>query len=183
MSILGAGVDTTAGTARAVIYCLIKNPRVYNKLMSELDACVTSGMLDPEVPVKYSQGTKLLYLQVPLRSKLCLYIELTLFQACIKEAMRLHPAVGAVMERVVPSEGATIGGYKLPPGTIVGICSPVYHRTTAAFGQDAQDFRPERWIEVWDEDADDSTRQTRARMERNWLTVSQPRTTMGRWSR
>jgi cytochrome P450 len=90
------------------------------------------------------------------------------FQACVREALRMHPAVGQLLERVVPPEGATISGVFLPAGTIVGMNPWVASRDKAVYGTDADVFRPERWI-----DADD---QTMKLMDRNWLAVSTART-------
>ena len=38
------------------------------------------------------------------------------FDAVLKEAMRVHPSIGLLMERHVPPEGATICGVDLPGG-------------------------------------------------------------------
>jgi cytochrome P450 len=75
--------------------------------------------------------------------------EITIFyrQAVIKETLRLHPAVAAPLERVVPPEGATVGGHYLQAGTIVGMNPWVIHRDTTIYGADAEEFRPERWLD------------------------------------
>lgn len=41
--------------------------------------------------------------------------------AVIKEALRMHPAVGQLLERHVPEGGATFDGHFIPEGTIVGM--------------------------------------------------------------
>lgn len=69
-------------------------------------------------------------------------------QAVLKEAMRIHPAVGLLLERVVPREGCEIAGVKLPPGTIVGINPWVLHHDPQVWGEDVHIFRPERWLEA-----------------------------------
>ena len=56
------------------MYFLIKNPHVYAKLQSEIDTAIEGGSL--QIPVSYTQGLKLDYCQ-----------------ACIKETLRLLPAV------------------------------------------------------------------------------------------
>ncbi|KEF54334.1 cytochrome P450 oxidoreductase [Exophiala aquamarina CBS 119918] len=69
-------------------------------------------------------------------------------QAALKESMRMHPAVGMLLERVVPEDGVSIAGTFLPAGTIIGICPWVLHRVSRVFGEDADTFRPERWLEA-----------------------------------
>lgn len=41
-------------------------------------------------------------------------------QACIKEALRLHPATGLPLERVVPRGGVVLSGTYFP----AGVCLP-----------------------------------------------------------
>lgn len=85
-------------------------------------------------------------------------------QACIKEAMRMHPTVGAPFDRVVPQGGAVLSGQFVPEGTVVGITGWVTQRDKAVFGADADFYRPERWLEV-------DERQVRI-MDKNMLAVS-----------
>jgi cytochrome P450 len=81
----------------------------------------------------------------------------------MKEAMRLHPGVGFPLERFVPDGGATICGVYLPAGTNVSVSAPVVHVNKDVWGEDADEFRPERWMEA---DAD------RIKiMDRNFLAV------------
>ena len=68
-------------------------------------------------------------------------------QAIMKEAMRVHPGVAFPLERIVPAGGTTLVGNYLPAGTIVSMSAPVIHCDTNIFGGDAQEFRPERWLE------------------------------------
>lgn len=82
----------------------------------------------------------------------------------MKEATRLHPGVGFPLERYVPSGGATILGVTLPGETIVSISPPVVQVDRTVFGADADEFRPERWIE--------NDAETLKQMERSMLVVS-----------
>lgn len=81
----------------------------------------------------------------------------------MKEAMRCHPGVSFPLERVVPEGGSFLCGYRLEPGTVVGINAAVLHRDKSIFGDDADIFRPERWI--------DSSEEKLKIMERHLLTV------------
>lgn len=70
------------------------------------------------------------------------------FDACVKESFRIHPPSGFVMERVTPPQGVEIAGHKVPGNVIVG-CNPhAVHRDKATFGEDADAYRPERWLEA-----------------------------------
>ncbi|KAJ5770109.1 cytochrome P450 [Penicillium nucicola] len=129
---LNAGSDTTAITLRAIFYYLMRNPQSFRKLHQEIDEADSGRRLSRHI--SYTESLQLPYLQ-----------------AVMKEALRLHPAVAAPLERVVPPEGATVCGHFLEAGTIVGMNPWVVHRDTAVFGADAGSFRPERWIDSSEE--------------------------------
>ena len=90
-----AGSDTTSIALRAVLYFMIKDERVWNKLQKELDAAVVEGTMSEAMT--YNEAQKMPFLQ-----------------ACIKEAMRLHPSLGTQHTRLVPEGGVTIDGRYLP---------------------------------------------------------------------
>lgn len=68
--------------------------------------------------------------------------------AVIKECLRLHTSNCPPMERVVPSSGMKANGYYIPEGTVVSVAHYVTHRDPEVFGEDACQFRPERWLEA-----------------------------------
>lgn len=125
---LFAGADTTSISLRAIFYHLMKNPQVYKELQREIDDAVGAGQLS--FPVKYSEAIKL-----PL---LC---------ASIKEALRVHPAVQLTTGRVSPVEGMELCGTYIPGGYWVGMNPAVVHFDKLVFGEDADQFRPSRWLE------------------------------------
>ncbi|KAN0112173.1 cytochrome P450 [Hyaloscypha variabilis] len=123
-----AGSDSTASSLRAMLYYMLKNPQTYASLKSEIDEFDREGKLSN--PISYAEANKMPYLQ-----------------AVMKEAMRMHPAVGISMPRYVPPKGAEIDGRWYPGGTVVGVNAWVIHRNKEVFGEDADRFRPERWLE------------------------------------
>ena len=128
-----AGSDTTAASLLAIFYYLCLTPHAYEKLQSELDAADQAGQLSD--PVTFAEAQKLPY-----------------FQAVIKEALRMHPAVGLLLERVVPSSGCTLDStHHLPGGTVVGMNPWVAARDPNVYGSDAYTFRPERWLDASEE--------------------------------
>lgn len=50
------------------------------------------------------------------------------------------------MPRIAPKGGVEIGGVTFPEGTTVGINPWVFHRDKDIWGQDADEFKPERWL-------------------------------------
>lgn len=59
----------------------------------------------------------------------------------------MHPVIGGVLERVVPETGLTLpDGRVLAPGTKVGVNPWVTARNRDVYGEDADVFRPERWL-------------------------------------
>lgn len=71
------------------------------------------------------------------------------------------------MERIVPATGFIAHGHHLPGGTIVSVPQYAVHRDTEVFGEDAECFRAERWLEA--------SESTLRKMERNFLAVSYSR--------
>lgn len=126
---IGAGSDTTAISLSSVFYHLMTRPESYRRLQKEIDDAAEDGRISD--PITFQQAQQLPYLQ-----------------AVIKEALRIHPATGLVMPRIVPPEGATIAGHFIPGGSTVGINAWVAHRNTSVYGMDADSWRPERWLEI-----------------------------------
>ena len=65
------------------MYCLYKNPETLRRLNEELDGASQEGRISD--PIKFKETQELPYLQ-----------------AIIKEGLRIHPATGFTMPRVVP---------------------------------------------------------------------------------
>ncbi len=106
----------------------MKNPEKLAKCREEIDqhrATLSS-------PVRYTESTA----QLPYTA------------ASIKEAMRLFPSVGLSMQRHSPATGIELSGYFIPPGWHVG-CNPcIVQYDPKVFGEDAEEYRPERWLEL-----------------------------------
>ena len=125
---------------------ILDAPPVYTKIVAEMEAAVRDGVVPRDGNVGWSEAQSLPYLQ-----------------ACLKEAMRVRPAVGLNITRVVPPEGAELDGHRFPGGVTIAANGWVLHRDREVFGEDADAFRPERWLE--DEE-------TAKRMERYMFQVS-----------
>ncbi|PVH97042.1 cytochrome P450 [Periconia macrospinosa] len=122
-----AGSDTTAISIGAILYFLCQNPTCQKQVLSEIATVLGSDA--PRDTITYESTRKMKYLQ-----------------ACINEALRLHPAVGMSLPRIVPEGGININNVYIPGGTVIGVNPWVLHRNKSIFGEDADSFRPERWL-------------------------------------
>ncbi|KAK4248362.1 cytochrome P450 [Corynascus novoguineensis] len=125
-----AGSDSTASTMQSFFWHVLNAPPVYQSILHELEQAIGEGAIPAEGNLTWNQAQSLPYLQ-----------------ACLKEAMRVRPAVGLNITRLVPPEGAELDGHFFPGGTTVACNGWVLHRDRDIFGQDADDYRPERWLE------------------------------------
>ncbi|KAM0715931.1 hypothetical protein Q7P37_008445 [Cladosporium fusiforme] len=123
-----AGSDSTASTMQSFCHFVLRDPAIHSHLQHEIDSATSAGTLSYFPQWNETQA-------------------LPYFQACLKEAMRMRPAVGLNITRVVPPEGAEIGGKRYPGGTRVAVNGWVLHRDEEVFGLDASVFKPERWLE------------------------------------
>jgi hypothetical protein len=67
--------------------------------------------------------------------------------AVVREATRLFPSIPFQLLRHVPKTGLEVDGYRLREGTRVGVSAIAANRDPAIWGADAEEFRPERWLE------------------------------------
>lgn len=145
-----AGGETVAISLSAAVYYICKDAVVMNKLRHELDEKRENGEISVPITFKEAQG--------------CTYL-----QSIIKESLRLHPVIGHGLPRVIPNGGMTLAGRFFPEKvklhlhlhhhhraliwsnsfaqTIVGINAWVASANREVFGEDADDFRPERWFQ------------------------------------
>ena len=126
-----AGSETTGISLSALFYHLLKNPQRYERLVAEIDEAASKGNFQDAQTVTFNEANQITYLD-----------------ACVKETFRLFPAAGLALERVVPPQGATIAGRFIPGGTIVGCSGWVIHREKAVFGDNVDEFVPERWLDA-----------------------------------
>lgn len=124
-----AGSDSTASALRMTLLYIFTTPRVLDRLWSaSLDA------------VKQGRVTRPIITDAEAR-------QIPYLQACIKEGLRMYPPVTGLLAKQVPPEGAWTDGSKFaPPGTWIAWNSWGMQRDRNIFGQDADVFRPERWL-------------------------------------
>lgn len=106
---IGAGAGTTAIALATVIYHLSKDLKQQKRLQTEIDQYfVTEDIADT---LTFKQAQNMPYLQ-----------------AVIKEALRIHPVIGQLYPRIVPSGGAHLSGQYFPAGVSLDCsCSDFNH--------------------------------------------------------
>lgn len=119
------GSDTTATAMCSAIYYVLKNPPVHANLCEELKAA------DLPLPAKWKNLQRLSF-----------------FTAVMREAKRINPGVGMLLERVVPAGGLDLpDGRFVPEETIVGMNPWVVNRDRETSGPDSDSFAPCRWLQ------------------------------------
>ena len=132
LNILVAGRDTTAGLLTNVWFLLARHRRVHARLTEEIAAHVSPGE-----PPTYEQINAMKYLR-----------------AVLNEALRLYPIVPAntreaLMDTVLPRGGVPDGESPIfvAKGQVVSYWVWAMHRREDLYGDDADQFRPERWLD------------------------------------
>jgi cytochrome P450 len=120
MTLLIGGYETSATTLSWTIDCALRNPGTLDRMRDE----VASVMGDGFDPSKVKQ--------------------LDCIGAVVSESMRLRP-IAAAMPRELRT-GTTIGGYRLPSGTLVAPSIYLVQRDPRVWA-DPTAFRPERFLE------------------------------------
>ncbi|KAF7330387.1 Cytochrome P450 [Mycena venus] len=123
-----AGADTTASALASLFYFLLSHPEYYKQLQEEVDAHFPLG----SDPLDTSS-----------------HAEMKFLNACINEALRLHPPVPTNGPRQVPagSQGKIIAGLFIPEGTQVYVPPYSLHLDSRYFSPSPTKFIPERWID------------------------------------
>lgn len=96
---IGAGSDTTSISLSSVLWHLYRNPQALKTLRQEISDTIAAGGM--ENSISFAQAQKMPYLQ-----------------AVLKEALRMHPATGLPLGRVVPQGGATLAGRYFPASVL-----------------------------------------------------------------
>ncbi|BAU27984.1 cytochrome P450/NADPH-cytochrome P450 reductase [Aneurinibacillus soli] len=123
ITFLIAGHETTSGLLSFAMYFLVKHPDVLKKAYEEVDNVLT-GL----VPT-YEQVLQLKYIRMILH-----------------ESLRLWPTAPSFA--LYAKEDTTIGGkYQIKKGERVAVNLPKLHRDKGAWGEDAEQFRPERFAD------------------------------------
>ncbi|KAI3693317.1 hypothetical protein L6452_33152 [Arctium lappa] len=125
-----AGKDTSANTLSWFFYMLCKNPQVQEKVVLEMEKIVGNGASIEDFVEKITDEVldRMHYLH-----------------AALSETLRLYPAV-PLDGRVADTDDILPDGFKLKKGDGVYYMSYAMGRMPYIWGDDAEDFKPERWL-------------------------------------
>lgn len=127
VTFLIAGHETTSGMLSFATYYMLKNPLTFTKAREEADAAIKKA------------GGNLLKIN-PADLK---YIE-----AICKETLRLQPSAPAWSVTPKAEEGDELpGGYHVDRKQAIIVVLSTLHRDPKAWGDDAEAFNPERWLD------------------------------------
>ncbi len=129
ISMMFAGHHTTSGTAAWTLIELLRHPEEMSAVRAELDELFADGS-----DVSFQA----------LR-------EIPRLEAAIKEALRLHPPLILVLRKA--TRDLDLAGHAIPAGSLVGASLSVSNRLPEAF-DDADEFRPERYVDPRQDDLD-----------------------------
>ena len=147
-----AGSDSVGSLMRTTVFNLLAYPHTLERLYEELrDSVLVNGVDNNSASSS------------PLSPAYATVRNLPYLDACVQEGIRMHPPFCLPFERVVPRGGVTVLGKFLPEGTVVGGSPYVVNRHRGTFGDDAEFWRPERWLEKGDEH--------KRKLEQSMLTV------------
>ncbi|KAH9903873.1 cytochrome P450 [Xylariomycetidae sp. FL2044] len=134
-----AGSHTTAGAIVITLLYLFTAPLAYQRLKEEIAAAVREKRVS--CPITNAEAKKLPYLQ-----------------AVVYEGLRMRPATVGMLSKVVPPNGDTLHGKFIPGGTSIGMNLALALRSKSCFGEDADAFRPERFLENGEKRRDEMQR-------------------------
>jgi cytochrome P450 len=129
VNILGAGADTTTIGILAILGYLLCNPAQLERLQKEIDQAYVALNLAHGQEISFKDAENLPFLS-----------------AVVKESTRLHPSIQYQLPRYVPKGGTRIDKYWFKEGTICGISAASMNRSKEIFGDDADEWKPDRWI-------------------------------------
>nr|WAW38270.1 CYP704A234 [Plumbago zeylanica] len=134
-----AGKDTTSNTLAWFIYMLCKNPLIQERLAQE----VQQNMLGGEESESESE-TIHNYVNVCITDDAL--EKMQYLHAALTETLRLYPAV-PIDGRCATEDDVLPDGYKVERGDNLCYVAYAMGRMRYIWGDDAEEFRPERWID------------------------------------
>jgi carotene epsilon-monooxygenase len=139
LSMLVAGHETTGSALTWTMYFLALNPDKMRKAVEEVDR-VLGGTGGGEGTSAGSADSGNLVVASSAQ-----YSQLRYVTRCVLESMRLYPHPPVLLRRARVRDELPLNGYLVEPGQDVMISVYNIHRSAAVWGDDADEFIPERF--------------------------------------
>ncbi|XP_030485387.2 cytochrome P450 704C1 [Cannabis sativa] len=132
LNVIIAGKDTTATTLAWFIYMLCKHPSVQEKVVNELREVTNAKGVTNFVEFAESLSDEVME-------------KMQYLHAAITETLRIYPAV-PVDGKICLADDTLPDGYSVRKGDFVAYQPYAMGRMKCLWGDDAEQFRPERWL-------------------------------------
>ncbi|KAH7336792.1 bifunctional P-450:NADPH-P450 reductase [Rhizoctonia solani] len=124
LTFLIAGHETTSGMLSFAMMHILKHPKVYAKIRQEVDTVLGKDR------IKFEQLNKLTYIS-----------------AVLKETLRVTPSIGEFIVTCDEDQVIGDGKYLIKKGVVVVVMAHTIGRDPAVWGDDAEEFKPERMLD------------------------------------
>ncbi|KAG1818048.1 cytochrome P450 [Suillus subaureus] len=147
-----AGLDTTTSALSRCVYLLAKNPLAQARLRSEIRDAVRSMSLAQNDSSLFEHDNPLLHLSYDA------LINLPFLDGIVRETLRLYPPFPHMARNVNKattlslqfpvrsSSGAELSAIVVPENTVILISILAANRNRSIWGDDANEWKPERWL-------------------------------------
>ncbi len=142
LNFLSAGRDTTAQSLTWTFYSLMRHPSALATLREEINSTFPAPPSSTDNSTKAQPSTPLLELSVASLQPTNLPLTASIFN----ESLRLHPPVPFEIKQCQVDTQLPDFTF-LPKGSIIVWCIWAINRSQQIWGEDAECFRPERWLE------------------------------------
>ncbi|XP_051137975.1 cytochrome P450 704C1-like [Andrographis paniculata] len=133
LSFIIAGKDTTGSTLSWFFYMMCKHPNTQEKIFKEIRGAAKIGETSriEEIVARVTEEA---------------LDKMQLLQAALSETLRLYPAVPAD-GKMCFSDDTFPDGFSVKKGNLVAYVPYSMGRMKSLWGEDAEEFRPERWLD------------------------------------
>lgn len=125
MAAWSGGFDTTAFALTQTSYYLLRHPEVLERLKEDLKQAWPQQDITPTYQA---------------------LLELTYLDAVVKESLRLMHGALSRLTRINPTAAEQYKSWTIPPGTNISMSTSDVNLDKSIWGDDVEDFRPERWL-------------------------------------
>lgn len=127
LEVLEAGTDAISFAFISALVFLMKHPEAMTCARNEVDRASFNGNLS----------------DLPRWGEVC---RLSYLDALLKESVLHGPSSKSSMKKSVVSGGMAVSGHYLPAKTVVKWWSDTFQNNQDIYGEDVEEFRPERWL-------------------------------------